>query len=94
MLCQICVMTPRALMKYGAEIMRFWAIDLMPSVRSSSRSVRHFDRFYIATKQVLEAGADSIAVISAITKANDVGEAVRQWNAAFEAKRRPSSPSP
>ncbi|CBN80294.1 Thiamine monophosphate synthase [Ectocarpus siliculosus] len=44
--------------------------------------------------EVLEAGADSIAVISAITKADDVEEAVRQWDTAFEARRRPLSPSP
>lgn len=36
--------------------------------------------------QVLEAGADSIAVISAITNADDAGEAVRQWSALFMAK--------
>ncbi len=46
-------------------------------------------------KQVLEAGADSIAVISAITKADDVAEAVRQWGAVFEASSSsPPSPPP
>lgn len=39
-------------------------------------------------RQVLEAGADGIAVISAVTKADDVSEAVRQWDAVFEANRR------
>lgn len=33
--------------------------------------------------KVLEAGADSIAVISAITKADDVSEAVKRWSALF-----------
>eukprot|EP00752_Nemacystus_decipiens_P005360 g4861.t1 len=42
--------------------------------------------------EVLEAGADSIAVISAITKAEDVGEAVRQWRAVFEASTSSSVP--
>lgn len=37
-------------------------------------------------RKVLDAGADSIAVISAITKADDVGEAVRKWSALFKAK--------
>lgn len=37
--------------------------------------------------QVLEAGADSIAVISAITKADDVAQAVREWEAVFQAQR-------
>lgn len=45
----------------------------------------------VNTKQVLGAGADSIAVISAITKADDVGEAVRQWGAVFEASSSSSS---
>jgi len=44
-------------------------------------------------KQVLEAGADSIAVISAITKADDVAEAVRQWSAVFEASSSSAPPS-
>lgn len=43
-------------------------------------------------EQVLDAGADSIAVISAVTKADDVGEAVRQWRAVFEASASSSSP--
>lgn len=46
----------------------------------------------VVTEQVLEAGADSIAVISAITKADDVGEAVQQWSAVFEASASSSSP--
>lgn len=92
MLCQISSTTPRAMMKYSAEIMWFWATDLMLSVRCRSRPRSVVaGLFCIATKQVLEAGADSIAVISAITKADDVGEAVRQWDAAFEARRRPPS---
>lgn len=37
-------------------------------------------------RKVLDAGADSIAVISAITKADDVGEAVRKWSALFKGK--------
>lgn len=40
-------------------------------------------RFLLIAEQVLRAGADGIAVISAITKADDVAEAVRQWQALF-----------
>lgn len=47
--------------------------------------------FIFTSKQVLEAGANSIAVISAITKADDVGEAVRQWGDVFEASSSSSS---
>lgn len=47
--------------------------------------------FAVNMKQVLAAGADSIAVISAITKADNVEEAVRQWGAVFEASSCSSS---
>lgn len=36
--------------------------------------------------KLLEAGADGIAVISAITDADDVGAAVKRWTQLFEAK--------
>lgn len=36
-----------------------------------------------AWPKVLKAGADSVAVISAITKADDVEGAVRRWEALF-----------
>lgn len=39
-------------------------------------------------RKVLEAGADSIAVISAVTKAEDVDEAIKQWSALFESRGR------
>lgn len=45
-----------------------------------------FDSLVSFSPKVLDAGADSIAVISAITKADDVGEAVRKWSALFNAK--------
>jgi thiamine monophosphate synthase len=35
----------------------------------------------------LEAGADGICVISALTKAPELGQAVREWQALFEARR-------
>ena len=46
-----------------------------------------FPRF----QKVLDAGADSIAVISAITKANDVAEAVRKWSGLFKAENSEGS---
>ncbi|CAM9799901.1 unnamed protein product [Scytosiphon promiscuus] len=71
----------------GAGLVRAWrALVDVPLIAIGGISLER-------APQVLEAGADSIAVISAITKADDVAEAVRQWEAVFQAQRGPPSSS-